>query len=431
MRMFIRDAYEKWGIEWVLLGGDTNVLPARYGVNTYYPPQGFTEIPVDMYFSCLDGNWNADGDYVFGEAGDDCDMADEVMLGRAPVSDEAAATVFVDKVISYERTVAGDAWTNRVLFAAEMLFPQIWQQGMPITLDGAIFAEELVDSLIVPCTDMAYTRMYENHWDYTGSVPLTRETFIDTVNTGRYGICNQTGHGFFFNMSVGDANFTNADADALVNENPFLIYALNCASAAFDKACLMERLLQNPNGGSVVSIGSSRAAFPYTTHRYQMRFFRHLYCLSANQPGELIFLSKMPQLGSTHWEGADRWTFMVYTLLGDPALRIWTGSPEAAQVSAPATLSTGQQNVTITVTSGGAPVDSALVCLTKTGEDYAYDWTDPTGQVSLPFTPTSGGDAVLTVTGTDLEFTLSSIPVTPTSTYVAVVEISFIDDYRR
>ncbi|MCK4774244.1 MAG: hypothetical protein KAT30_05645, partial [Candidatus Krumholzibacteria bacterium] len=35
IRYFIRDAYEKWGVAWVLLGGDTDVIPARYAMSRY------------------------------------------------------------------------------------------------------------------------------------------------------------------------------------------------------------------------------------------------------------------------------------------------------------------------------------------------------------------------------------------------------------
>ena len=77
MRMFIRDAYEKWGIEYVLLGGDSDILPPRYVDNTFYPTNGYTSIPADLYFACLDGNWNANGDANFGEPAEFPDPGDD------------------------------------------------------------------------------------------------------------------------------------------------------------------------------------------------------------------------------------------------------------------------------------------------------------------------------------------------------------------
>ena len=55
VRSFIRDAYVRWGTKWVLLGGDTGLLPARFAYSGVY---GGGTSPTDLYFSCLDGSWN-------------------------------------------------------------------------------------------------------------------------------------------------------------------------------------------------------------------------------------------------------------------------------------------------------------------------------------------------------------------------------------
>ena len=139
LRMFIRDAYQRWGTEFVLLGGDSDVLPPRYVNNSLYPAGGSTDIPTELYFQCLDGNWNANGNGRFGEPGsvnvvsDDADFAEEIDIGRAPVSTPAAAADFVDKVITYETTPKGSDWAARVLFAAEVLFPAEWTRATAST----------------------------------------------------------------------------------------------------------------------------------------------------------------------------------------------------------------------------------------------------------------------------------------------------------
>ncbi len=66
IRLFIRDAFQNWGTKWVLLGGDTEHIPIRLAHSDYYSP-GDWLITCDMYYQCLDGNWNADGDHLFGE----------------------------------------------------------------------------------------------------------------------------------------------------------------------------------------------------------------------------------------------------------------------------------------------------------------------------------------------------------------------------
>jgi len=434
IRLFIREAYERWGVEYVLLGGDTDVIPARYIHSNY---QGEAEVPADLYFACLEGNWNANGDAKFGEPydgvfypGDDCDMADEVYVGRAPVSDAAAATVFTDKVITYENVAAGSDWAGRTLFAAEVLFPSDYNTGDPIDLDGSAYAEEAINNFIVPCTGITPARMYEAFDLWPGSQPLTNAQFTDSLNSGRFGIIDQIGHGFFFNMSVGDENFLVTDADALVNgDNLFVLYSVNCASAAFDRSCLMERFIQNANGGSVISIGSSRASYPLNANNYQQEFTYQLYCQPAYRIGDLVSLSRAPFVGSTWSNTVDRWTFFNYTLLGDPSLPVWSEAPVSPTVSAPGSLNTGDQMVLVNVTDGVTPLENIVVCLAKDGEDYIYEVTDSNGDVNLSFTPVSDGDAVLTVSGPNLELTQTVIPVAVGGgAYIAMSQMTVVDD---
>lgn len=435
IRMYIQDAYALWGVQYVLLGGDTDVLPPRYIDNSFYPTNGSTLIPCDLYFACLDGNWNFDGDANFGEPeklpdlGDFVDFGEEVQVGRAAVSSPADATVFVDKVITYETTAAGSQWPNRVLFAAEVLFPDDFHIQNYIILDGAKFSHQQVTESIEPCTDMEFMRMYETDMDNPWDAPLTRASLIDTLNTGRYGIFNQIGHGYYFNMSVADENFMTTDADALTNgDHLFMIYALNCASAAFDNSCLLERFVQNPNGGSVCSLGSARAAFPNNSNNYQQTFFGELYCGTERRTGDLMAISRMPYIGLVQDNYVDRWTFENYTLLGDPALPIWTGVPSAVVVGGTGTLNPGPQVLNYTITAGGSPVPGATVCVAKDGEDYVFGTTDVAGQVNLPFLPVSPGTAVVTVTGKNLAHTTVDIPVVPASSYLALNAMPLADD---
>ena len=444
MRSFIREAYERWGVEYVLLGGDTDVLPARYVFNSYYPSMVGSDLPVDLYFNCLDGNWNGNGNDVFGEqyeiiqGGDGVDLVPELYLGRAPVSTPEDAASFVDKVIAYEEQPAGSQFANRFLFAAEVLF---WKDDLETEpwSDGATFAQAMVDSLLDPLTDMENVRMFES-WDgidagsglplYPGAVPETRLALMDSLSTGHYSYLNQIGHGMYFNMSVGDANLFVGDADALTNDGrPFLLYALNCASAAFDFSCLMERFVQNRHGGSVASIGAVRAAFPNVANLYQYDFFRQLFEGGSDRLGELLELSRLPWLGSTGTDNIFRWSTMNVVLLGDPALRLWTGAPAGLDVAAPASLSTGEQPVAVTVSAGGSPVPGALVTLAVDGDAYVKGVTDGLGEVTLDFTPSFPGQARLTVNGHDLAPAGLDIPVSAGGgSFIAMTDVAVVDD---
>src|SRR4029078_2129143 len=124
-------------------------------------------IPTDLYYSDLDGNWNADGDSLFGEGfadsvtapGDKLNLIPDVYVGRAPVTNVAQATTFVDKTLMYSRTPVGD-YEDRALFAAEVLFPQDWNPQLSISLDGANDAESAIRKMT---PEMKPRRMYEEY----------------------------------------------------------------------------------------------------------------------------------------------------------------------------------------------------------------------------------------------------------------------------
>ncbi len=435
IRMYILDAYQKWGIEYVLLAGDSDILPPRYIDNSFYPTNGYTSIPVDLYFACLDGNWNADGDANFGQPastgneGDLVDFAEEVYIGRATVSTPDAAAVFVNKVISYESADVTADWANRALFAAEVLFPSDYPEGDYIILDGAQYSDQQVNDYIQPCTDMEFTRMYQTDTLYPMEAQLSRLALIDTLNAGNYGIVNQIGHGYYFNMSVADANFMTTDADQLTNgDHLFMIYALNCASGAFDNSCLLERFIQNPDGGAICSVGSVRAAFPNNSNNYQQGFFDLLYCTGEMRVGRLIALSRLPFIGLTDANYVDRWTFENYTLLGDPTLPIWTGSPSPVVLSGPSGLDLGPQTISFTITDDGSPVEDALVCIAKDTESHVYGLTDATGKVDLDFLPSSMGNATVSVTGKNLVMQVQQIPVTSGAGFAALSSMDVTDN---
>jgi peptidase C25-like protein len=140
MRLWIRDQYTGPGARWVLLGGTAALVPTRYAYTVFY---GGALLPTDLYFSCLDGSWNADGDALWGEGyasasdpGDDADLMPEVWVGRAPVTNTTEAHAFVLRTMQAAREPALPR-APRALLAAEVLFPVDWQQGQEATLDGA------------------------------------------------------------------------------------------------------------------------------------------------------------------------------------------------------------------------------------------------------------------------------------------------------
>ena len=150
IRDFIRDAYLNNGITYVLLGGDAdgadvggesgdNIVPVR-GLWAWDHETDPPNIPSDLYYACLDGTYDYDGDGTYGEpndgpAGGEVDLMAEVYVGRAPVDSASELSNFVRKTINYESS-SNAPYLRDVWMVGELL----WSGGG----DGDCFVEEAV-----------------------------------------------------------------------------------------------------------------------------------------------------------------------------------------------------------------------------------------------------------------------------------------------
>ena len=433
IRKFLQDAYARWGTKWVLLGGDTDVIPARYGYTTFY---GGNYIASDLYYSCLDGNWNADGDSIYGEGyfsatdpGDNCDLMPDVYVGRAATISLLDAQHFVDRVFQYSRTPVGDYETNILMFG-EVLFPQDWHLGDYITLDGASLIEEVLPTF-TGHPEFHIARLYENYTDTTytpGALPETRTAVLDSLDRG-YGIAVHVGHGYRNTMSVGVGTLDNNDASGLTNGNRLMnLYAIDCTSNAIDFPSIGEAFMSAPNGGAVSNIGSTNFDFPTAGRVYQDEYFNLLVADSVTAIGEAQAMQKLPYVPFSVYDGVNRWTQFTLLLLGDPEMHVWTNTPRTMTVSAPASMSLSDTTLAINVKVGATNLVGARVTAYQAGVDFSTGTTDASGNITLPFRPDSLGTLTLTVTGFNCRPFQTNVTITSTALPLVVDPSLTIDD---
>ena len=417
IRFFIRDAYQNWGTLYVLLGGDTDVVQLRYA-------QTFTfneSIPADLYFTCLDGNWNRDGDERFGEtAGGGNDQADlhfEVTVGRAPVSSVQQAHVFIDKVLLYEKTPpTGPRYPASFVALAERLFPAI---------HGATFAQEAI-AFLPPW--FTVQRLYEESASFPGSVELTVQSARDSINAG-FGIVHHVGHGYRNSMSVGSGTFNNADADAFTNApRNSVCFAINCSSASIDFNSIGERFVKNPNGGSIAYIGTSRNTFAPPARTYQNEWYATVFQDSVRGLGMATDMSRAILIPQSIFESQQRFQLLSTTLLGDPEADLYTNAVVPLQVAHPASVALDAAPITVTVTAQGTPVAGAVVTLWRANAVFVRATTNPTGTAELPITATETGALTLTVHRSYYQPYQAPITITPAGGPYVFIQSMTIDD---
>jgi hypothetical protein len=238
------------------------------------------------------------------------------------------------------------------------------------------------------------------------------------------------GHGFRYNMSVGDASIVNAEAEALTNgPRTFVLYLLNCTALAFDSNALGERFLMAPNGGAVGVIGASREAYPNTSIDYNRALLQRAV-RAAPRPSGRSVRERASRSHAVHLlrhpgslDASDR------QRPGRPGARRVHAGAAAGERRLPAAIPLGTTGVVVHVEAAAVPVDSALVCLWKGDEAYATGRTDATGDAHLVLHADTPGAVLVTVSERNLRTYMGTLSVeAPVPAQLAVTNASILDD---
>lgn len=301
IRNFIKMAYETWNTDYVLLGGDGDMddplIPARYCGDT----------PCDMYYGCLDGNWNNDSDGIFGEAsfdqggggfaGEEADFIAEVYVGRAPVDTIEEVENFVSKTVAYEQAT-DDEYLKKAMMMADYA-------------DYGAKAD-YVSEIIPQFTTKKY---------FLREGLLDKSKILDEMNIGVH-IVNYQGHS-------GPESFVGiqtSDAYQLNNTEYFFLFNGGCHSGNFTRDDAISEAFVVASGGAFSYIGNSVMSVTIGLNSLNILFFSHLMNQSTTHIGEVINRAKVEYITKSE-ETSDfiirRGCFMLH-LFGDPETQLKT-----------------------------------------------------------------------------------------------------------
>jgi len=370
IRNFIKFAYNTWGIDYVLLGGDISVIPPRsFYVNTFGYFTNY-DIPSDLYYAGLDGSWDTDKDSIFAEgsysraretscnppswengtAGDEADLLSEVFIGRAPVETLEETNNFVNKVIFYENSTLNNLfYLNKAVLVGERLDKLTYSSNSMENISDNLQQFErktIYDD---------YLAMENRRGAESNTAPETGVRTIQAINAGASLILHD-GHASGFEVS----GLNHWSVSNLTNVVYPLFYSLGCYSASFDERTdkwwfangtfgygypapagatwysdgssdsIAETLVLGKNG-SFAYIGNSR----YGWYRIDsqdgpgevyMKSFVSILNSGENNLGKTLQKSKENLIGfanpNTGYTG--RWIYYDLNLLGDPETQFMT-----------------------------------------------------------------------------------------------------------
>ena len=412
IRNFIIDYYQNHGLSYVLLAGDTQIVPCRRARAT--AGQYVDDLPCDLYYADLQWSWNGNHDTVWGEFGNDTvDFYSEVNVGRAPVDDTTQAQSFVHKVLSYELNPT-PGYLTRVLLPYTALY----------SFYPARLSQDSIAAFVPPGWQTSI---------FTGMT--TTSPIHDSLESG-YGLVHVVAHGNntgFYTMS-GTPIYSTAVASSQTNAARLpVLTSIACYAGNFEwNECLAEALMNNPHGGAVATIMNSRYGIAQPpgcgpAERLDIRFYDYLFHYDSLALGIVHSRAKDYYAAIARTGGIWQWSVYELNLFGDPLMPAWTAEPGKLFADCPRVLNPGAQQLRVTVTDKSLPIDGASVRVFHDSDFSGIGTTGPDGVVNLSINPqTPGRFYIIALARNGIPFQDSGI-VRTSGAYVAHLRHSLDD----
>jgi len=350
IKLFIKDAIEKYDINYVSIFGDIELIPIRICKTGQIGTREY--ILSDSYYADIyDANgsycsWDADNDNLFGEMRNqstplysydfpDCpDLIPDIGIGRLPCKNTYEVKVIIDKIIQYETGVSDKGWFKRIILIGGDTHPT----DTPEIIDGEIVTDQIAQLMKTHNFDI--TKLWASQGNFNPLI-INRE-----ISKGA-GFVSYSGHGYEYGFGTYDSY---SPDDIIIYWSPFLFGLLNgnklpvvffdaCLTAKLDAdfhgfsfPCIAWHIVKKPVGGAIASIGATRTAVGFVTDEGAQCGCTLLNVLFFKNYKDGIILSDMfikaqkDLINESYWLNQTQLINHIvleeYILLGDPSLKI-------------------------------------------------------------------------------------------------------------
>jgi hypothetical protein len=317
IRTWLQNNYVGNNIQFVLLIGDPRPLTGQVPMKII-----MTDTPTDCYYADLTGNWDLDGDGIYGETSHDfgpggVDIYWEVLVGRIPYYGVVSTLdSILQRTIDHEvETATAPAWRKNILMPMEPLSTSFQSYDV---------GEQIKDDAAIPA-GWGYHRVYDEDYGLVPpaeTIPCTKDNVTNAWNAGTFGLVAWVTHG---SAKSASAVMDLSHAATLNDTYKVFTFQGSCTNAHPETANnLAYKLLQN---GGICTIGATRTAYyspsetnfagslsvPGMTYEYATRIIR-----GSLTGAEALLGMKTELYPTSGW-----WiNFLVYNIYGDPALRV-------------------------------------------------------------------------------------------------------------
>lgn len=236
IREFIKDAYQDWETDYILLGGDwrdgspsQQIVPYRLFTDLG-ETDTYKTMPCDMYYSHLDGNWYYSAGSVWG-GGPDTGANDkfaEVYIGRITAYNETMVQNAIDKIIWYDEC-NDTTWLSKTSF---------WGGNLGWSITSKAYMEELRLGTDTYRTFTGFEEWNADHPDkqintderlYHADLGSNYKTyFSNSITNDNFSIVNHLDHSSY------DTPFGLPNWLYRYNTKPFFGYSQGCLAGRFN-----------------------------------------------------------------------------------------------------------------------------------------------------------------------------------------------------
>lgn len=396
IRNYIIQEYQNEGIFMVTIGGDVNVVPHRglYASVNGGETENF-EIPADMYYSCLDGNWNDDGDDKWGEI-EEADLLPEVGISRLTFTNSSSqASKMIHKSLSYQRSpVLGEL--RNVLLGSEKADNTPTYGGDYLELIIGEHDDNDYYTVGIP-EDYNFTRVYAEHGNWS------RMNIMNAINRGAQSI-HHVGHAgtnyvaAMFNEDFEDGEFSSLNGK---DHNYTYFFSHGCHCGALDEWCVMKRMVAIDNF-CFAAIGNSREGFYMSGTSEGPSAHLHREMISAQYGDNISILAmalRESKIKTAPWAqeiDGYRWNTYCMNILGDGAVSVWLDEPHILRVCSSSAIQSDEHSYELTVKDEMGVLMSNFMCsMFKNGKMIGRAVTDSQGYANIIFEENIGHNDTL------------------------------------
>ena len=397
IKNYISNAYSTWDDppEYIALVGDAN---------------GSYSIPT--YFETL-SSYNGEGDHPYSQLVGN-DILPEVIIGRLSFSSTTELATIINKTVQYE----SNPYLSQNWFHSASLVGDASTSGV-----SCVITSENIKEL------MEYHGYDDVRTIYNSPFP---SQMVADLNAGLT----------FFNYRgyYGVSGFNSGNINSLSNGFKLPIATvITCGTGSFSSGTSLSETFVRAGTptqpkGAVASIGTATiGTHTMFNNAVDMGFYYGVFVDELETAGAALARGKL-NLYLNYPDNPNNWV-TIFThwnnLIGDPALQMWTDTPQSFTVTHENIISSGTNFYDVEVTNYfNEPVEDAFVTILK-GNDVIFEsgYTDINGRVTLPVGSNLSGGVNLTVTKRNFIPYQGQFQISEQSVNVNSVEGAFtIDD---